>query len=164
MSEVTVLGLCTDNLVSIIQPSSTVECAFGTGNGCCGSGGSNASQASYTVYGTYDTTTHLSNYVLPLNTSGPSIITGNVQISIDNWTSSGSGTYGIMNVRIYSANFQNSYLVPAGTPSVSGGTLSIPFTATALTNSITVEVSDQGAFTFTYSPTPIAIQYTVLSL
>jgi hypothetical protein len=158
-----VLGLCTDNLVSIIQPSSTVECAFGTGNGCC-DGGSNASQASYSITGTY-TTSDLNNYVLPLNTSGPSIITGNVQISIDNWTSSGSGTYGILNVRIYSANYQNSYLVPAGTPSVSGGTLSIPFTATALTNSITVEVSDQGGFTFSpASPTTIVIQYTVLNL
>jgi hypothetical protein len=160
MSEVTILGLCSDNLVSIIQPSSTVECAFGTGNGCCGSDGSNATQASYTVTGTY-TSGILNNYVLTLNTTGASIITGNVQITVDSWSSGGPSTYGFLNVRIYSASFLNCYIVPAG-PSQ---TLSIPFTATAVTNSITVEISDQGGFTFSPpSPTPITVNYTVLSL
>ena len=38
MSQATLLGLCSDNVVTVLTPSSTIECSSGSCGSCCSSG------------------------------------------------------------------------------------------------------------------------------
>lgn len=149
MSEVTVLGLCSDNLISIIQPSATVECTFGTGNGCCDTC-IQPTQASFIVTGTGFMSPQ--SIPLQLNTSAPAIVTGSIQLNV---TTPVTNT--TIQVAIPAANWYSTLFVPAGT----NGTVSIPFSVTTLLTSVTPTVTVQSG---TITITGYTVPYTVLSL
>jgi hypothetical protein len=145
MSEITPLGLCTDNLVTIIQPSSTVECMFGSGNGCCGS---TPTQTTFDISGS--TFSSPQSITLSLNSSGPAIVTGAVRLVITGATSN-------LFVQLAVANWYSSTFVPSGT----SATISLPFSVTAITNTLTLTVSTQGG---SITVTSYTVPYTVLTL
>jgi len=146
MSEITPLGLCTDNLVTIIQPSSTVECMFGEGNGCCGCD-VKPTLASFDVSGTSFSSPQ--SIVLPINTTTPAIITGAVRLD-----PSGSVGPATIDLAIPSASWYSTVFVPAGTSTI----ISIPFSVPCSTNSLTMSVTTAAPIT------SYTVPYTVLTL
>jgi hypothetical protein len=148
MSEVTVLGLCSDNLVSIIQPSSTVECAFGTGNGCCGL---EPTQTTMGITGAGFTST--AAITLPLNTTTPAIVSGSVQLTV-----TATSPAATLQTSIPSSSWYSTVFVPSGT---AGITVSVPFSITTISNTINLALSVQsGGMTVS----GYAVPYTVLTL
>ena len=147
MSEITPLGLCTDNLVTIIQPSSTVECMFGEGNGCCGT---QPTQASYDISGSIFSSPQ--TITLPINSAGPCIVTGAVRLVVTAASSNPT-----LQLAVPTASWYSTVFVPNGT----NATVSLPFSLTAITNTITLTVTiESGSITVTSYTVP----YTVLTL
>jgi len=147
MSEITPLGLCTDNLVTIIQPSSTVECMFGSGNGCCNS---TPTQATFDISGS--TFSSPQSITLSLNSSGPCIVTGAVRLVVTGATSNL-----FVQLAVGASSWYSSTFVPSGT----NATISLPFSVTAIANTITLTVSTQGG---SITVTSYTVPYTVLTL
>lgn len=148
MSEVTILGLCSDNLVSIIQPSSTVECAFGAGNGCCGL---QPTQATLGITGAGFTGS--AAITLPLNTTTPALVTGSVRLTV-----TATSPAATLQTSIPASSWYSTLFIPSGT---AGITVSVPFSITTISNTANIALSVQsGGITVS----DYAVPYTVLTL
>ena len=154
MSEVTILGLCSDNLVSIIQPSSTVECAFGTGNGCCGSDVI-PFQSSYQTSGQIIGSSI--NIPVPMNLStSAAIVSGNVLLVIN-------GVVGVVspppNIQLQNSitNWATTVFIPPGT--YTNFTVAVPYSYTSVVDTVSISISTSGVPLINYLN-----RYTVLTL
>lgn len=145
MSEVTLLGLCSDNLISIIQPSATVDCMFGAGNGCCGS---TPTQSYADISGTGSIP---QTHTLQLNTSAPAIVSGTLRL-----LNPAVPSNTVIRLAIPTAAWYSTLFVPAGTTT----TIELPFSVPTMTNTLALTVTADAGFTFTTYDIP----YTVLSL
>ena len=108
MSQATLLGICSDNVVTILQPSSTIECPLGPGScSCSGSGSGSTACTPPTQYGPFNITGGTTT--IPLNMPGTTVIvSGFVTFEVQSVT----GTPGSVSVII--GSFSTAYPIPTG--------------------------------------------------
>jgi hypothetical protein len=136
MSDVTILGLCTDNLVTVLQPAPSVQCIS------CGCGPTALTTGTTGIYTAGTTNTYT---LAPL--CGP--VAGYISIA----NAATGATTATLQLSVVPAAWASTLFVPANQPAT---TIAMPFYTLATGNSISVVVSDSNLSTGPYAVSVVA--------